>query len=288
MGNAAANLTIGVYQTMTAGTQNQFLGGRGLNKQTATPADQSLNLFAASTTNTGGQTVTTSGTFPNCLYTRSAGSYLTDGLFVGQNVTWSGFVNGTNNQSCKITALTATVMTTNANTIVAETSTANAALTPPASAAYSPTVQLESSARLRDLPPITSPHRVLLRGRLLWWKAPSLHLAFDDPVLHVASPKQRSDKIPQEIQKQECAPDPRHPRYPPVAAGQPVDDCQNAHDDHVREHVPVEVKPSPHLIPNLTYIGAFAAFRVRGMSGHLESPFLSEEAHGDLDSVPPS
>lgn len=44
-------------------------------------------------------------------YTRTTGSFLTDGLQVGDTVNWAGFVNGGNNGHHVITALTATVMT---------------------------------------------------------------------------------------------------------------------------------------------------------------------------------
>ncbi|HEY6038804.1 MAG TPA: hypothetical protein VIV58_31195 [Kofleriaceae bacterium] len=76
-----------------------------------------MNLLAAASP--ASVTVNTAG-----VYTRSSGSFLTDGFFVGQVVSWTGFVNGANNQSnVTITALTATVMTVGGVTI-AETSTA--------------------------------------------------------------------------------------------------------------------------------------------------------------------
>ncbi len=69
------------------------------------PTDQVLNLLAASP----GLTVTVAAS--GGTYTRSAGSFITDGFFVGQVVQWSGFSNAGNNAQKTITALTATVMT---------------------------------------------------------------------------------------------------------------------------------------------------------------------------------
>lgn len=56
-------------------------------------------------------------------YTRSAGSYLTDGFRVGQTVTWSGFSNAGNNATKVILVLTATVMTVNTTGLVNEAGT---------------------------------------------------------------------------------------------------------------------------------------------------------------------
>jgi hypothetical protein len=59
-------------------------------------------------------------------YTRSAGSYLTDGMAVGDYVQWSGFTNAGNNITVKITTLTATVMTcANATGMVDEATVSN-------------------------------------------------------------------------------------------------------------------------------------------------------------------
>lgn len=44
-------------------------------------------------------------------FTRSAGSFLTDGFAVGDTVQWSGFTNAGNNATVTISTLTATVMT---------------------------------------------------------------------------------------------------------------------------------------------------------------------------------
>jgi len=57
-------------------------------------------------------------------YTRSTGSFITDGNFVGQVVQCSGFVNGGNNGIKTITALTANVMTVAITGLVNETGSA--------------------------------------------------------------------------------------------------------------------------------------------------------------------
>jgi len=85
---------------------------------------QGSRTFAATleadivTTNASGKT-----------YTRSAGSFLTDGFAVGDTVNWTGFVNSANNGEHVITTLTATVMTCSASTLVDETNVANTACT---------------------------------------------------------------------------------------------------------------------------------------------------------------
>jgi len=79
---------------------------------------QVLNLLTSST----GLTVTVAAA--GGTYTRSAGSFITDGNFVGQVVQWAGFVNGGNNALKTITALTATVMTVSTTGLVNEAGTA--------------------------------------------------------------------------------------------------------------------------------------------------------------------
>ena len=81
-------------------------------------AAQTLNLLTSST----GLTVTVAAA--GGTYTRSAGSFITDGNFVGQVVQWAGFVNGGNNGLKTITALTATVMTVSTTGLVNETGSA--------------------------------------------------------------------------------------------------------------------------------------------------------------------
>ncbi len=62
-------------------------------------------------------------------YTRSAGSFLDDGLKVGDTVNWTGFVNPANNGHQVITALTATVMTCSGSALVTEATVANTTCT---------------------------------------------------------------------------------------------------------------------------------------------------------------
>lgn len=81
-------------------------------------ADQVLNLLTSST----GLTVTVAAA--GGTYTRSAGSFITDGSFVGQVVQWAGFVNGGNNALKTITTLTTTVMTVSTTGLVNETGSA--------------------------------------------------------------------------------------------------------------------------------------------------------------------
>lgn len=78
-------------------------------------ADQVINFMAASP----GITVTVAAA--GGTYTRSAGSFITDGHFIGEVVQWSGFVNGGNNALKTITALSATVMTVSNTGLVNET-----------------------------------------------------------------------------------------------------------------------------------------------------------------------
>lgn len=60
---------------------------------------------------TGSGALTINVTAATGLFTRTTGSYLTDGFMVGQTVVTSGFTNGGNNATKVIRALTATVMT---------------------------------------------------------------------------------------------------------------------------------------------------------------------------------
>lgn len=76
---------------------------------------QGSDLITAQLT---GQTVTTAATGET--YTRSAGSWLTDGFQVGDEVVFAGFTNSGNNGKQVITTLTATVMTCSASTLVNE------------------------------------------------------------------------------------------------------------------------------------------------------------------------
>lgn len=61
-------------------------------------------------------------------FTRSAGSFITDGFQVGDKVTWSGFVNSGNNSTFVISSLSATVMTCSTATgLVDEATVSNTA-----------------------------------------------------------------------------------------------------------------------------------------------------------------
>ncbi len=114
-GNAAANLTISVERLNTAGTGTKLGGALTLTAPAAAFNDYTLRYGVTST----GLTVTV--TAGGSTWTRSAGSYITDGFMVGQNVTWSGFTNSGNNVTGIVTALTATVMTLSAGATVNET-----------------------------------------------------------------------------------------------------------------------------------------------------------------------
>jgi hypothetical protein len=81
---------------------------------------QGSRTFTASLS---GETVTTASGGET--YTRSAGSFLTDGIKVGDTVNWTGFVNSANNGEHVITALTATIMTCSASSLVTESTVAN-------------------------------------------------------------------------------------------------------------------------------------------------------------------
>ena len=72
-------------------------------------ASNVAKIKAVSVAAIGSATVTVAATGKT--YTRSAGSFLTDGHAVGDYVQWSGFTNAGNNITVKITTLTATVMT---------------------------------------------------------------------------------------------------------------------------------------------------------------------------------
>lgn len=150
-GNASANLTIGIDKSLAQDAANVSLGALLLSALSATAADKILNMLAASTTNAGGQTVTVSSFGGFGRYTRSAGSFITDGFFVGQVVSWAGFVNGGNNvASTTITALSATQMDTSNAGFVAETSAANATqadgVSPAVDATFSAQMKLTASA----------------------------------------------------------------------------------------------------------------------------------------------
>lgn len=73
---------------------------------------QALNDYDDDIT-TGNQTISVNG--PNGTFTRSAGSYITDGFEEGQIITTSGNANEENNSQFKISTVTATVITVTNN-----------------------------------------------------------------------------------------------------------------------------------------------------------------------------
>lgn len=94
-------------------TRKCTFSGHGLTDTGATTLSVTANAV-----NTGLITVTVAVART---YTRSAGSYITDGFAVGMVVTWSGFTNAVNNGKKVIESLTATVMTVApSQTLVAE------------------------------------------------------------------------------------------------------------------------------------------------------------------------
>ena len=75
------------------------------------PAVAALSSFVMNATTSGVQIVASSSAGVTT-YTRTVGSFLTDGFFPGQRASWTGFVNSGNNAvALTITALSATVMT---------------------------------------------------------------------------------------------------------------------------------------------------------------------------------
>ena len=75
------------------------------------PAAAALSSYTLNATTSGVQIVAATAT-GNTTYTRSVGSFLTDGFFVGQRVSWTGFATPANNvTTLAISALSATVMT---------------------------------------------------------------------------------------------------------------------------------------------------------------------------------
>ena len=98
------------------------------------PAAAALSSYTLNATTSGVQIVAATGS-GNTTYTRSVGSFLTDGFFVGQRVSWTGFLNAGNNAvALTITALSATVMT------VSSTGAAETLATGAVGTAYMPIV----------------------------------------------------------------------------------------------------------------------------------------------------
>ena len=103
LGDATNNLKLNVEQTGNE-SDGTAIATRTLTAPAAAWTDYVTNVDNA----ISGLTVVVASS--GNTYTRSTGSFITDGFYVGQNVTWSGFVNSGNNQTVTITTLSATVM----------------------------------------------------------------------------------------------------------------------------------------------------------------------------------
>ena len=121
-GNSSANLTLAV-QTVTVATAGAVTqASLTLAAISGVAADYAMNFLNP------GLNLTVTVAAGAATFTRSTGSFITDGFAVGNAVTWSGFVNGGNNATKTISVLTATVMTVSSGTgLVNETSGAGAA-----------------------------------------------------------------------------------------------------------------------------------------------------------------
>lgn len=111
LGNAAANLTIGVDKAPTTATANANIGSLVFPALAAAPADQTINVATGGAS--AGLTVTVNAAA--FTFVRSAGSFITDGFLVGQTLTCAGFVNGGNNVAKVIGNVTPTVITVTNN-----------------------------------------------------------------------------------------------------------------------------------------------------------------------------
>lgn len=119
-GNNTVDGTIVVEKHFTDGTSPSAVLTVVLTDVPSGWKDCYINLLAHQTTATVTVTVNGGGFG---VYTRSTGSYLDEGFYVGmsgETITWAGFSHSGNNGSFQITALTATVMTTSNNSPVAE------------------------------------------------------------------------------------------------------------------------------------------------------------------------
>lgn len=112
-GDGAADLNWAVSLNSPAGVY----AGEIINQSITNPTTNAKTYCRFDGHTTTGLTVTVVAGTPTT-YTRSTGSYLTEGFYVGQYVTWGGFVNGGNNGLFVITVLSATVMSvTNAGSV---------------------------------------------------------------------------------------------------------------------------------------------------------------------------
>ncbi len=120
-GNASANFTWTVEKHVNDGT-SVTVATQVVLAPAASFSDYQIRLDAHTTS---GLTVTVDVSNPaDPFYTRSTGSYLADGFYVGQSVTWAGMVNSGNNGAHTITSLTATQMHFTDGGHVAEVATA--------------------------------------------------------------------------------------------------------------------------------------------------------------------
>lgn len=117
-GTPTATLSLAKLSS-TAGVASSGIGAKTSTLSTAA-SDVVLNLALVSS----GLTTTVAVSGGNVTYTRSTGSFITDGFVIGQTVAWTGFTNTGNNQTITITGLSGTVMTAVQGTAVAETGAA--------------------------------------------------------------------------------------------------------------------------------------------------------------------
>ncbi len=110
-GNGSNAFNLSVRQMPAATGASVIVYDRSLGGLSATPADQTLNLYAH---RGAGTSVVVGGSTGTFTYTRTVGSWITDGFEPGQFVNIAGFTNGANNLTGKeVTIVTALVLTVN-------------------------------------------------------------------------------------------------------------------------------------------------------------------------------
>lgn len=122
-GTVDGSITVQKHFSSTSGTAPATVASATLTNVSASWQAFYMNLQAHET---DGLTITVDHVAAT--FTRSAGSYLTEGYYVGQNVTWAGLVHSGNNGATVIASLTDTVMGVTSVTLVDETSTAGASV----------------------------------------------------------------------------------------------------------------------------------------------------------------
>lgn len=162
-GNASADLTFSIekhYNDATgAGSGFDILAQQIATNPAAAWSDRTIRLDAHTTS---GLTVTVANDGSGFgQYIRSAGSYLSEGFYVGQVVTWAGFSHSGNNGAVTITTLTDTVMDTSNAAYVAEGPSGSMSVA--ATDAAGATVTDASSFRLRLTASATALHLKSLR-----------------------------------------------------------------------------------------------------------------------------